>query len=229
LLSTLTGSVKMVFNYSKDSDYHTQLNNRRLPLSTCNTTSMIMALKQAGVEPPGPLKGDKTIYLLEGGEDVQPEDYFTDFLRSPAAYGEMKELCPWFFDAETGKALVAPNEVHQMLEWGVNTLLKRQVDEFSTEVPIPEIVAHLMKGGGVVLSGKFRLKNRTLNHIVSLAGFVTGKNEDITHFIIDDPYGNFRTDYKDQHGNNIRITRDEFIAIFNPTGNEGVKWAHLLS
>jgi hypothetical protein len=205
----------MVFNYSKDNDYHTQLNNRRLPLSTCNTTSMIMALKQAGVALPFP-------------KDIQPEDYLTDFLRSPEAYRKMKEITPWFFDRETGKAILPPNEVHQMLEWGVNTLLKRQLDRFSTEVPVETIISHLIKGGGVVLSGEFRLKNRNLHHIVSLAGFVTDENEDITHFIIDDPYGNFRTDYQDQHGNNITITRDEFTAIFKPTGNETVKWAHLV-
>ena len=177
----------MVFNYSKDNDYHTQINNRSLPLSTCNTTSMIMALKQAGVSLPFPT-------------NVQPEDYLTDFLRSPESYRKMKEMTPWFFDRGTGKATVAPNEVHQMLEWGVNTLLKQKVDEFSTGVSIETIIAHLIKGGGVVLSGEFRLKNRNLHHIVSLAGFVIDENEDVTHFIIDDPYGDFRTDYQDQRG-----------------------------
>ncbi len=206
----------MVFNYSKDNDYHTQINNRRLPLSTCNTTSMIMALKQAGVRPPGPLKG------------VQPEDYLTDFLLSSESYRKMKEITPWFFDRETGKATVAPNEVHQMLEWGVNTLLKKQVDRFSTGVSIEAIIDHLKKGGGVVLSGEFRLKNRNLHHIVSLAGFVTERQEDVTHFIIDDPYGDFRTDYHDQRGNDIRITRDEFVEIFKPCGDETVKWAHMV-
>ena len=58
---------------------------------------------------------------------------------------------------------------------------------------------------------------------------MTDGNEDVTHFVIDDPYGNFRTDYEDQRGNNIRITREEFIAIFNPTGDDEVKWAHLVT
>jgi len=177
-----------------------------------------MALKQAGVEAPFPLKG----------VNVQPEDYLTDFLRSPEAYRKMKEMTPWFFDRETGKATVAPNEVHQMLEWGVNTLLNKQVDIFSTGVSIEMIIDHLKKGGGVVLSGEFRLKNRNLHHIVSLAGFVTDENDDVTHFIIDDPFGAFRTDYHDQRGNNIRITRDEFVVIFKPAGDDGVKWAHLV-
>ena len=141
----------------------------------------------------------------------------------------MKELIPWFFDSETGKAIAPPNEVHQMLEWGVNNLLKKKVVRFSTGVPVEEIIAHLIKGGGVVLSGKFRLKSRTLNHIVSLAGFITDENEDITHLIIDDPYGNFRTEYQDHRGNNATITKDEFIAIFKPTGNESIKWAHLVT
>ena len=106
---------------------------------------------------------------------------------------------------------------------------KKQVDRFSTGVSIETIIAHLKKGGGVVLSGEFRLKNRNLHHIVSLAGFVTDGNEDVTHFIIDDPYGDFRTDYQNQQGNNIRITKDEFMVIFRPTGNDELKWAHLVS
>lgn len=59
-------------------------------------------------------------------------------------------------------------------------------------------------------------------------GFETDRHEDVTHFIIDDPFGNFRTDYQDQRGNNIRITMDEFVVIFKPTGNDEVKWAHLI-
>ena len=101
--------------------------------------------------------------------------------------------------------------------------------DFLPGVSIETIIAHLKKGGGVVLSGEFRLKKRNLHHIVSLAGFVTDGNEDVTQFIIDDPYGDFRTDYHDQHGNNILITRDEFVVIFKPTGVETVKWAHLVT
>jgi len=111
---------------------------------------------------------------------------------------------------------------------GVNTLLSKQVDRFSTGVSIETIIAHLKKGGGVVLSGEFRLKNRNLHHIVSLARFVTERQKDVTHFIIDDPYGDFRTDYQSQRGNNIRITRDEFVVIFKPGGDENLKWAHLV-
>ncbi len=77
-------------------------------------------------------------------------------------------------------------------------------------------------------SGNFHLKTRTLSHTAPQVCFVTDKNEDITHLIIDDPYGNFRTDYQDHRGNDIRITWDDFTVIFNPTGNETVKWAHLV-
>ena len=148
--------------------------------------------------------------------DTQPEDFLTDFLRSPEAYRKMKEMTPWFFYRETGKATVAPNEVHQMLEWGVNTLLKRQVDRFSTGVSIETIIAHLMNGGGVVLSGEFRLKKRNLHHIVSLAGFVTDGNEDVTQFIIDDPY--------DPNGGQIELTG----GTFNTPGSEVTVWSDLL-
>ena len=113
-----------------------------------------------------------------------------------------------------------------MLEWGVNNLLKKKVVRFSTGVPVEEIIAHLIKGGGVVLSGKFKLKSRTLNHIVSLAGFITDENEDITHLIIDDPYCNFRTEYTDYRGNNVAITKGEFITILSLWGMK-VKNVHI--
>ena len=57
---------------------------------------------------------------------VQLEAYLLDFLHSQEAYRKMKEITPWFFDRETGKATVAPNKVHQMQEWGTNTLLNKQ-------------------------------------------------------------------------------------------------------
>lgn len=205
----------MVFNYSKDIDYHTQINNRRLPLSTCNTTSMIMALKQAGV-------------ILHFPPDMQPEDYLTAFLTTPEAYRKMKELAPWFFSQETGKALHPPNEVHVMLEWAVNTLLQRKADRFSEKVPVETIVEHLKNGGGVVLTGEFRLIKKKLGHIVSLAGFITDDSEKITDYIIDDPYGNFRTDYTDHRGNDTIMSQDEFTTTFKPVGNEKIKWAHLV-
>jgi len=57
----------MEINYSKDIEYHTQINNKKLPLTSCNSNSMIMALEQAGYDS-----------IIEQG--IQSEDFFTTYL-----------------------------------------------------------------------------------------------------------------------------------------------------
>ena len=79
-------------------------------------------------------------------------------------------------------AIVPPNEVHKMLEWGVNNLFKERIVRFNQSVSFDEMIRHLKDGGGVVLSGNFKLKTCSLNHIVSLAGFITGDDWDVTDF-----------------------------------------------
>lgn len=190
-------------NFSKNIPYHSQVNNKIYPHSTCNTTSMIMALKQAG-------------HKCEFG-DGQPEDILTELLLKPKYWDMMDKLSPSY-----KKDGYRPNEIHDCLCAATNEIIGKTVDYFSTNTLVLRIKNHLEDGGGVVLSGKFKLSTgKILNHIVSLAGY----SDD--GFLIDDPYGNFRTDYSDHHGNDIFITNDEFFTIFK--GTETSKWAHLIS
>ncbi|MDT8297887.1 MAG: hypothetical protein RQ801_06280 [Spirochaetaceae bacterium] len=46
--------------------------------------------------------------------------------------------------------------------------------------------------------------------------------------IIDDPYGDWRTDYTDHRGNDVEMSLMEFAGVFRPCGKEEVKWAHLV-
>lgn len=192
-----------MINYSKDIPYHSQRNNKKIPHSACNTTSMIMALKQAG-------------YKCNFGKG-QPEDILTNLLLSPKYWNMMNKLNP-----NLKNQGYRPNEIHACLCAAANEIIEHTIVCFSTETPVSRIKHHLTDGGGVVLSGKFTLSDGSvLNHIVSLAGF----GDD--GFIIDDPYGDFRTDYKDHRGNDIFITNDEFFTIFK--GSEVSKWAHLIT
>ena len=219
--AVLKGKRKMQYNFSKDSDYHTQINNKVMPLSTCNTTSMIMALKQAG-------------HHLEHPPTLQPEDYLTGFLNNPLALDTMKTLTPWAWDTNKDRPIVPPQEVHQMLQWAVNTLLKKEACRFTLEAKLSTLVANLLTGGGIVLSGLFPTHNGRLAHMVSLAGFTTDNDKNhveeknITGFIIDDPFGNFRTSYKDPRGNNIHLSKKEFLKIFKSIDNKSHKWAHVV-
>jgi Peptidase_C39 like family len=204
----------MVVNYSKDSEYHSQRNNRLIPHSSCNATSMIMALKQAGVRLPFP-------------EKYQPEDYLSLFLQSDQVKEKMKELAPWALDPKTGKQLYPPQEVHVVMEWAVNTLLNKQVVIFSTKTPFQKIINHIDNRKGVVLSGRFPLNNTTIDHMISLAGYMKHQGS-ISYILIDDPYGDYKTSYRSHRGNNIPLPIEEAQTILKPVGLKDRNWAYLV-
>ena len=193
-------------NYSKDFDYHSQRNNAVVPFSSCNTTSMVMALKQARW--PVPDRG------------AQPEDELSRFLRTPEALEKQKELAPWSVDA------YPPQQVHTCLEWGTNEWVGGDADRFRMNVAPLDLITALETGGGVVLSGRFPMPGGIeLGHIVSLAGYVRTKGE-ITHWIIDDPYGDWYSEYKHHRGNDIEFSLENFNKIF--MRDDGY-WAHIIS
>ncbi|MDC7225203.1 MAG: hypothetical protein PQJ61_00400 [Spirochaetales bacterium] len=213
----------MVYNFSKDSEYHTQINNERFPNGSCNTTSMIMAVKQAG---------HKTDFT---NEDEQPEDVLTELLVfSELAYSKAREIAPGVWNEKQGLPRIPLNEVHVMLEWGINYLMKKEVDMFVMGVKIEYIIQKLYEGCGIMMSGEIPFRNMTIGHMVSIAGYITIDDEkepsidNVSHFIMDDPFGNFRTDYRDTRGNNIKITVDEFIRFFKDTKSRTKKWAHII-
>ncbi|QEN06812.1 hypothetical protein EXM22_01945 [Oceanispirochaeta crateris] len=205
----------MVVNYSRDIDYHTQRNNKLIPHSSCNSTSMIMALKQAGVRLPFP-------------SYMQPEDYLTHFLNSKQAIAKMALLAPDLVDTETMQPLIPPHELHCLMEWAVNTLLGKEVVRFSTATSLKKIIAHIDNGGGAVLSGRFpHYINGHINHMVSLAGYMV-HNKLISYLLIDDPYGDYMTGYRSHKGNNIPIAIEKAKTIFKPTKDSNEKWAYLV-
>lgn len=212
------------YNFSKDIDYHTQRNNVLVPLRSCNTTSAIMAMKQAGI----------TYEVLP---DMQDEDYLTMILETDEAYELQANSYAWSVGA------YRPQEVHGILQWGINQLAGKTVDRFKTNTSIEEIIFFLIKGHGIMLSGTFDLPNgKELHHIVSLAGFkssqpgVTASEtsssidvSSISDMIIDDPYGDFRTGYSNFHGNNVSLSISEFNSIFKKQGDLHSKWAHMIT
>ena len=195
-------------NYSKDFDYHSQRNNAIVPYSSCNTTSMIMALKQAGWEMPA--------------HEGQPEDALSLFLQTSEAIKMQEKLAPWSVGS------YPPQQVHACLQWGVNKWMGEDLDEFSTVARAADLLAQLDSRGGVVLSGRFPLSDGELGHIVSLAGYVTlDASNEVIRWTIDDPYGNWHSQYEDSRGNDCDLTLQDFNRIFDRQNN-GLYWAHMI-
>ena len=197
-------------NYSRGIPYHSQRNNQVVPFASCNTTSAIMALKQAHIP------------IIEF-EDEQPEDSLSRILETEEAWRKMKQLAPWSYD-KWGKPIYRPQEVHVCLEWGINLYVGESVDTFCSNLVLQDLVSNLDLGFGIVLSGVFPVESGELHHMVSLAGYVEEEGS-LSHYIIDDPYGNWHTAYTDHRGNDVRLTRDQFVEIFD---RHGKYWAHMI-
>ena len=210
---------EITINISKDPDYHTQIDNKYVPLTSCNTTSFGMALVNSGIKVPN---------IPEG---MQLEDYFTKFLRSKEAYDYQKKYHSWSVKDW------APQEVHAVLSWAINKLVGKKVTEFHNTIDTRILLFKLLQDKSSVLSGKFN----GLGHIVCLSGFVTTQQnirkikshkeidlEKVTQFIIDDPYGNYKDNYKDHYnGNNIYMPKEDWLKILTKS-NSWDKRAHII-
>lgn len=223
-------SVFVTINRSRDSEYHTQRNNKEIPFSSCNTTAYVMAAKQAGIE------------ITAVPDGTQPEDYFTRHMLTEAKFDEMARRFPWSY-VDKGKDgfewLYKPNMIHEMLAEGFNELVGYKAANFDTHRSLETLAGAIVAGNGVVLSGKFPYRGGVLNHIVSLAGFVTSQADveqkrvsvdtgQITEWIIDDSFGNPLTDYTDHCGNNVHLTREQFNGWLKRQGDVNAKWAHII-
>jgi len=209
-------------NLSKDFDYHTQRNNKYVPMASCNTTALIMALISSNIS-------------FDYPAGMQPEDYLTSLLQSKEAFDEMKKIAPWAV-----KDGYPPQEVHVMLEWAVNQkLVGRKVDVFTTNATIQDLLFNILKKESTcAVSGYFTKSG----HIVTLVGFESKQKniesikraeeidlDKVKDLIVDDPYGNYHKDYKDYHGNNIKFSLQEFADLTKTKHSLTAKWAHMIN
>lgn len=208
-------------NISNDSEYHTQRNNRLNPSGTCNTTASINALRSSNI-------------AFSWPKGVQPEDHLTATLDSDEAWAIMHRDHSWAITDG-----YEPRHVHAMLSWAINEkLVRRPVVRFSTTTTWHEIIFNIVAlRCAVNLSGKFT----KFGHIVTLVGLKTNQNdieqctdpnqidmESIVSLVIDDPYGNYHSAYRDHRGNNISFTFPELDRITKEY-YKNRKWAHLFN
>ena len=206
--------------------WRSQRDNTWKPHGACNVTSYLMAADQAGIECPG------------------DEDDFMAFMNRPRWYVELRERFPWAYET-VGKDKIhyiyPPEQIHDLLAEGFRQWTNGAgFAEFTTCASRRELMIDILSGSGVVLSGKFPYKGgRSINHIVSLAGFETLQSDveevaygtidpsRVTAWIIDDPYGDCRTEYGSQDGNGVKLEPSLFDRYIKGAGPD-CKWAHTL-
>jgi hypothetical protein len=123
-------------------------------------------------------------------------------------------------------------EVHAELSEYTNRWMGREVTEFSTTRKINDILAELLSGRPVVISGTFSgyptKKVKPLGHIVCMVGAEWPGNDWVgppDSIIWDDPYGNTLNDWKGS-GNDVKVDFKTFIEWIKPVDNVSVKWGH---
>ncbi len=209
---------------STGKPYHTQINNRKVPMAACNTTSSVMFLIDNGVE-------------LPDTGDEQEEDVLTGITESPEAYEAMRRMAPWAFRPfRTGRPTYPPAQVHVMLDWAMERWIGRKLSIFREDVSLEELVNELVHGRAAIINGKFTPGG----HVVELVGLRSRQDDlglarwpkdvdlrAIEWWRIDGPYGNYHTGYEDPRGNGVTIPFDLFNNLTNDYGNADRKWAHL--
>lgn len=206
-------------NNSEGKPYYTQRNNKIKPGEACNVTSIISALSAAGWP---------VAQSVPAG--IQPEDSLMRFLLTdPVSLAEWRRLDP------DGRH--PPNEWHSILARGANRWLRRSegggilrssVDAvvFTENSSAAEIALQIREGGAAAVSGLFVLADgRKLNHVVSVVGIVGHGDPDA--FILDDPWGDYRTSYAEHNGNDVEMPMADFLSIVKFPGAPR-KMAHLV-
>lgn len=167
-----------------------QMLTKRRPKSECNTTAASMGIKYTG---------HKTPVSYE-----QMPDYLMDILDSPEGRAHLQNIVPG--------AKYNPWNDSYCIAWAVNQAIGKEICKVK-EVTFPEIVEHIKSGGAVVIGGGF-LTGGTSGHFVCIVGFKFADDTSITDVIVDDPYGNYNTDYKDHFdGDDIVIKLPDFVKM----------------
>jgi hypothetical protein len=108
----------------------------------------------------------------------------------------------------------------------------RKVTDFSTCRKISDILAELLAGRPVVISGTFpgypTKKPKPLGHIVCLVGAEWPGDDWIgppDSIMWDDPYGNTLCDWEGS-GNDVKVDFKTFVNWIKPVGDPSIKWGH---
>jgi hypothetical protein len=206
-------------NNSENKPYYTQRNNKLKPNGACNVTSMVAALSAAGWD----------VDKLATKEYPQPEDALMHFILADKVVDSY-----WRKIDPAGR--YAPNEWHPVLAYGTNRYMRQcgllgieeTAVEWREDRKLEVIQETLKNGGAAVLSGIFTAEGKkTIGHVVACVGFRTDDAGKITHFILDDSWGNYHTEYSDHNGNDVEMPLEDFKTMIRHC-NMDVKMAHLI-
>lgn len=227
-------------NVRNKDPYYSQRNNLftkdgiEYASRSCQVTAMVSALDYCGYTFP------------EDKEWNQPEDSLLNFIiNSPDVDRAYQKIFPdeykkYIASGKNPKISYPPEELHSLLSLGTNLWMGKisgEITHFRYDCSLKELVLELVKGKPCVTSGLFlgRLRHvvclvgvNTLQELVPDMGLSDVDLSKIDSFIIEDPYGDYHTEYKDYNGKDVIVPISEYREIFH-TVNKDSQWAHLFN
>lgn len=198
---------KEIVNNSEKYPLQIQTDNERDPSITCFPTSVVNCATYAGWRFPNEQS--------KIGSYNQREDQFDWFLNNdPDVVAYTKSPAFKSYIANGGK----PRELWDIEYYAMKKFFDNCKADLSYNLKESQIIEHLSKGPGHVIltSGVFN----KLSHVISIVGYVK-ENDEVTHFIIDDSYGNPLEGYahKGVGGNDVEYPKNDFLkAIVKENG-----------
>jgi hypothetical protein len=153
------------------------------------------------------------------GKFSQPEDNLLNFIReNPQIQQRWDKIDP--------KHTIPPNQWHELLCLGTNLWLGTNKIQLYWNLLLEDVVKAVDAGGAVVMSGKFRTVNSEIGHIVPVVGY-QAEGPTVTHLILDDTWGDYRTLYRQTNGDNVVMPVKDYLSFIRPN-NENRKWGHIV-
>lgn len=235
-------SEQKTFRCDLGKENYSQLNNKVAPFSTCNTTSMVMALDYMGYKLPDDIfpeftqPEDKLTMLCYTDEDVKAKYKSI----APTMYRQWLDECDKIKKDNPNLPLkdykfidsYPPNEVHDVLSFATNKFVGCEATYFKAKSTIEEITKELTESKPVVVSVKFG----KLNHVLTLTGVtierVSENSWKPVKFFADDTFGKFDMATKTYNtkisGNDSEFDANELQLCLKAIGSV-YKYAHFFN
>lgn len=203
----------MRINHSDGYPNWSQLKNFDEPYSTCNVTSAINAAQCCGF--------DTEKLRRSPDPNKRPADDLYEFIHSD-------ERVQKYYTKITDKKY-PPNQYMEVLSFALGLWLNSPNSvEWHYGLPLELIVDHVVAGGCGILHGHYPTQNKDIDHMNALVGVEydasydkNGKSiKELTAFIIDDPYGDYRKLYAEHMGNDIKMPIDDILKYIKDTSDK---------
>ncbi len=186
------------------TDYNSQRDNKLFASSACMPTARVMFYKGNG-------------FVINNPTDMADDDYITSLLNTE----EAKEFCLKKYPWSKG---IPPREVHGMYNSYVDEkVIGKRVSDFKTDMTYSDFVNLIVFKKQVIMTSGVFTSAGIFGHAYCIIGF----NHEMDELIIADPWGDYRTLFKDERGYGILMSYGDFIR-HNRVPNEMNKWGHIV-